>query len=268
MDGTVFRDGTVLLRFGVVIAGGAVVVEVHVYAQFSGHQAVVVDVGAQVAHPLAGKRIVRDGSEFVYERSVQEHVVVHCGTDIVPQRLAPFQLAAEVVVIGNLPVHAGIAINAAPAVFVTEVTLVEQRMANAISVLSHIAHLQGGVAVVVHSGKYVHPARAVVHIECGGRVELERLFRNSFNLSPQSLREAHPGLTKGDIRIYILSQLRFSVSEQSVLLGISPSSVTKARQRLKAKLKKDKPLDLSSVVDYPFPLSNLVRGLEELLEIG
>ena len=46
----------------------------------------------------------------------------------------------------------------------------------------------------------------------------------------------HPELTKGDIRIYILSHLQFSVSAQATLLGISPSSVTKARQRLKAKL--------------------------------
>ena len=66
--------------------------------------------------------------------------------------------------------------------------------------------------------------------------ELERVFRNSFNLTPQSLKETHPELTKGDIRIYILSHLQFSVSDQAALLGISPSSVTKARQRLKAKL--------------------------------
>jgi len=66
--------------------------------------------------------------------------------------------------------------------------------------------------------------------------ELERVLRNSFNLTPESLQEAHPCLTKGDIRTYILSHLQFSVSEQAILLGISPASVTKARQRLKAKL--------------------------------
>ena len=66
--------------------------------------------------------------------------------------------------------------------------------------------------------------------------ELERVFRNTFNLTPQSLKETHPELTKGDIRIYILAHLQFSVSEQAILLGISPTSVTKARQRLKAKL--------------------------------
>ena len=66
--------------------------------------------------------------------------------------------------------------------------------------------------------------------------ELERMLRNSGGLAPESLRETHPDLTKGDIRTYILSHLQFSVSEQAILLGISPASVTKARQRLKAKM--------------------------------
>jgi len=74
------------------------------------------------------------------------------------------------------------------------------------------------------------------YIQNGEWAELERVLRNSFNLTPESIQEAHPCLTKGDIRTYILSQLQFSVSEQAVLLGISPASVTKARQRLKAKL--------------------------------
>ena len=65
--------------------------------------------------------------------------------------------------------------------------------------------------------------------------ELERMLRNSSDLTLDSLREAHPDLTKGDFRTYILSHLQFSVSEQAILLGISPASVTKARQRLKAK---------------------------------
>ena len=75
------------------------------------------------------------------------------------------------------------------------------------------------------------------YIQDGEWVELERVLRNSFNLTPESLQVSYPGLTKGDIRTYILSRLQFSVSEQAILLGISPASVTKARQRLKAKLK-------------------------------
>ena len=66
--------------------------------------------------------------------------------------------------------------------------------------------------------------------------ELERMLRNTCDLTSDTLRETHPDLTKGDIRTYILSHLQFSVSEQAILLGISPASVTKARQRLKAKL--------------------------------
>lgn len=67
-------------------------------------------------------------------------------------------------------------------------------------------------------------------------VEMERVFRNSFSLTPESLKEEHPNLTRGDVRLMILSHFHFSVAEQALLLGISPASVTKARQRLKAKV--------------------------------
>ena len=73
------------------------------------------------------------------------------------------------------------------------------------------------------------------YIRGGEWQELERVLRNSFSFSPEALRETHPNLTKGDIRVHILSLFKFSVSEQAILLGISPASVTKARQRLKAK---------------------------------
>lgn len=51
-----------------------------------------------------------------------------------------------------------------------------------------------------------------------------------------ALKEGHPNLTRGDVRLMILSHFHFSVAEQALLLGISPASVTKARQRLKAKV--------------------------------
>lgn len=74
------------------------------------------------------------------------------------------------------------------------------------------------------------------YIQDGEWAELERVFRNSCSLTPESLREKHPRLTRGDIRIFILSYLHFAVAEQALLLGISPASVTKARQRLRNKM--------------------------------
>ena len=69
-------------------------------------------------------------------------------------------------------------------------------------------------------------------------VEMERVLRNGFSMTPESLKNENPNLTQGDIRLIILSHLRFSVTEQSILLGISPASVTKARQRFKTRLGK------------------------------
>ncbi|MBP5465643.1 MAG: TetR/AcrR family transcriptional regulator [Treponema sp.] len=65
--------------------------------------------------------------------------------------------------------------------------------------------------------------------------ELERVLRNTAGITPVSLRKAHPGLTRGDIRIILLDRLGFSVTQQAALLGISAPSVTKARQRMKMK---------------------------------
>ena len=93
--------------------------------------------------------------------------------------------------------------------------------------------LGGSHDICIISKLLLHPVRYIQDEEWA---ELERMLRNSFNLTPESLRETHPDLTKGDIRAYILSHLKFSVAEQAVLLGISPTSVTKARQRLKAKM--------------------------------
>ena len=85
-----------------------------------------------------------------------------------------------------------------------------------------------------HLLQELHAAPRYIHDD--EWVEVERVFRNSFSLTPESLREKHPNLTRGDVRLIILFRLQFSVTEQALLLGISPASVTKARQRLKVKL--------------------------------
>ncbi len=66
--------------------------------------------------------------------------------------------------------------------------------------------------------------------------QIERVTRMTFELSAESLRKQYPAVTKGDVRLLILSKFHFSVADAAVLLGISPTSVTKARQRLKRKL--------------------------------
>ena len=66
--------------------------------------------------------------------------------------------------------------------------------------------------------------------------ELERVLRNTFEVTPQALKKQFPALTPGDIRLILLARFQFSVAESAALLGISPTSVTKARQRLKAKI--------------------------------
>lgn len=66
--------------------------------------------------------------------------------------------------------------------------------------------------------------------------ELERVLRHTFEITPASLKECFPVLTPGDIRLILLSRFQFGVAESALLLGISATSVTKARQRLKTKL--------------------------------
>ena len=80
-----------------------------------------------------------------------------------------------------------------------------------------------------HSPRYVRDDEWVV---------LERVLRNAYEITPQSLRSRYPLLTPGDIRLILLELFQFTTGESAALLGISAPSVTKARQRLKNKLGK------------------------------
>jgi len=66
--------------------------------------------------------------------------------------------------------------------------------------------------------------------------ELDGLAKDGFGVTREALEQQFSGLTPSDTRLLLLKKLGFSVSASAVLLGISPASVTKARQRLKAKL--------------------------------
>lgn len=66
--------------------------------------------------------------------------------------------------------------------------------------------------------------------------ELEMIMYYTYKTTPETLRFEHPDLTANDIRQLILNSFNFTTGESSILLGICPASVTKARQRLKAKL--------------------------------
>lgn len=117
--------------------------------------------------------------------------------------------------------------------------------AGADSVESFMPHVGAGPDVDVESYLMIRPLTGQNHLlqelhETPRYVrdnewkELERVLRNSAGITPEQLREEHPNLTPGDIRVWLLERLDFSVAEQAVLLGISAPSVTKARQRMKA----------------------------------
>jgi hypothetical protein len=58
------------------------------------------------------------------------------------------------------------------------------------------------------------------------------------------LHTEFPALTEEDVRYCCLIKLRLTTSVISTLTGISPSSVTKRKQRIREKIHKDQPLEI------------------------
>ncbi len=50
------------------------------------------------------------------------------------------------------------------------------------------------------------------------------------------LREEHPAMTEAEFRTAVLVRFRFGGAQMATMMGISPSSVTKAKQRLKSRI--------------------------------
>ena len=53
------------------------------------------------------------------------------------------------------------------------------------------------------------------------------------------LRERWPEMTQAELRTAVLLRYRFSGQQMATMMGISPASVTKAKQRLKARMGKE-----------------------------
>lgn len=70
-------------------------------------------------------------------------------------------------------------------------------------------------------------------------VELFRLMEVGFGISRQDILKKYPFLSTSDIRMIVLCRLGFGIGASASMLGISPASVTKARQRLKGKVQKN-----------------------------
>ena len=73
-------------------------------------------------------------------------------------------------IVGHLPVHAGVAVETLAEIFVEEVSLVLQQEGFSEGFLLQIALLPGGVAGIVDTAEDIHPAGAVVRVQGSGRI--------------------------------------------------------------------------------------------------
>lgn len=78
--------------------------------------------------------------------------------------------------------------------------------------------------------------------------EYQKLFQQLYPSFLDSIIEKHPHLSEGDKRQLIMIKLEYSKKKSATILGISPESVKKARQRLSKKLDLDDVTGLDSFV--------------------
>ena len=65
---------------------------------------------------------------------------------------------------------------------------------------------------------------------------LEGILDTVCDRFPSRLRERWPEMTQAELRTAVLLRYHFSGQQMAAMMGISPASVTKAKQRLKARL--------------------------------
>jgi CRP-like cAMP-binding protein len=78
--------------------------------------------------------------------------------------------------------------------------------------------------------------------------EFRHLFEKVHNGFFDKLRKDYPSLTQSEIRILALLKLNLSRKEMAEMLGISPDSITKTRQRIKKKIEMPDAMDLDELV--------------------
>ncbi len=65
---------------------------------------------------------------------------------------------------------------------------------------------------------------------------LEKILDDVCNRFTERLKASFPGLTAAELRIAVLLRFGFSGKQMAAMMGISPTSVTKGKQRLKARV--------------------------------
>ena len=170
VDGGVVSHFTGFFRYRLGTVVGAIVVQVDIDTQLSCDEAVVIEVGAKVIGRPVPNGVVRKGSQLVYERSIFKNVVIDLRMHAVSQMPAPLHLAAQKMIVGHLPVHAGVSIEGAADIFVQERSLVLEEPVfsgggYSEGLLLQLAFLPGCIAGIVDPTEEVPSSRAVVNID-------------------------------------------------------------------------------------------------------
>ena len=77
--------------------------------------------------------------------------------------------------------------------------------------------------------------------------EFKRLFEKAHSNFFVKLKQRYPGLTQSEVRLMALIKLNLGKKEMADMLGISPDSVKKTRQRIKKKISPEENADLEEI---------------------
>ena len=174
------------------------VIQVQVHAQLAADETVVIDVRAEGIRGLVAVAVFHPGRQLVRQRAVLIEFVVGFRHIVHRQRTAPFDLAADEVVVGNLPVDAGVAVEVVLVCGGPQRALFLELEVFAEGVLHEIALLAEGEVGIVDAGEEVHAAGAVVDVQIGGRIvvllPVERLGVGGVEVEAEAFALALDGL--------------------------------------------------------------------------